>query len=135
MAIVLELDHDAGLPPRLPQHVTQGRHPLGRELGAEPAADIDVRQLLERRFPDFCRVTRKLHEIAVVHDDNLAVHGLLDIDLDPVRAIVQRSLHGSNRVLGGPAGSAAMRDNDDLVIGADVFEQPGGRQNGGARCQ
>ena len=100
VTVRLELDDDPAPTLAHGQRLRERRHPLRGELRASVAADVDRAQLCRVALPDLRRVAADLHQVAVVHDEHLAVRRLLNVELDEVRVLLGREPKRRERVLG-----------------------------------
>ena len=113
--IGLELDDDADPAFAEREHLGERGHALAGNCGplrcrCRPA------QRRGRRLPDFQRRSAHLHEVAVVDDHDLAVLGLLHVELDELGAKIGAESKGGQRILGRRGRRAAVGDDQDLLI-------------------
>ena len=95
-------------------------------------------------LPDLHRVPGRLHQVAVVDDEDLAVGRLLDVELDVVGLLVGGEAERGERVLRGRRRRSAVRDHGHLLEppgrhrseedeGGDGEDRDGGRRGEEAR--
>ena len=104
----------------------QRGHAFGGESRILEAADVDRAQLSRRRRSQiFVGIASHLHQVAVMHDENLPVGGFLHIELDEVGVLLGRKTKCGQRILRRDRRRAAMRDDQrrGLIAIAQECEQ------------
>ena len=120
----LGLQEHAGLAADRVDPLGQGRDPFARELGREPRAGVEAFDLRQREVRDVPRRSVRedlLHvgrpsQRGVVHDDQRAVTGALDVVLDHVGVVTEGQADGGQGVLRRRARRAAV--GNDVDVGA-----------------
>ena len=123
MAVVLQLDDDPAASARARQDIAQQWNALAVVLRREPAPDVDGGKTFAGGVPDLQVDAGHLHQVAVVEHGDLVVGGLLDVDLDVVRALVECELDRRHRVLRRRGGGAAVGDDDDFGVSAHAAQE------------
>ena len=127
VAVRLHLDIQLDLAFAQRKRLFQRAYPLVCECGIEPAAVVEVFDLVVRDLPELFIQTRRALEVGIVHHHEHAVGRLLHVKLHPIRALVDSVLECSQGVLGSLARAAPMRGDREIRRGLSLafgFEYP-----------
>ena len=119
VAGALDLDVQGDAIAELRQHVGEPRDALAAELGGEPRAGIEPRELGRRTITDRAAPVGSALEGLVVDHDQLAVGRELTIELDGLGPEIERRREGRMRILGSASRRAAMGDAEEAHGGVD----------------
>ena len=121
-AVVLQLDGQLDPSVRAVEKLVEASKApfLGRRLVVDSEPHVRKRRQVGGR--DLPRIARQPHQIFVMHHDDRAIPGALDVDLGDVGVRLDRPLEREQRILGRVVRAGPMGDDEELGGIGHAFE-------------